>query len=355
MDNCDNSSIVFIFCGQAILWKTMALEFYNGNQIFRESMDRIDNYLKINYFNGESMLNKLRSFSDDESPNKDQFLSHSVLFMFQVSLFELYKSEGVNPSIIYGVSCGEMASLYCSGALTLKSACDLLMDRANLLEVVYKKCPKGFSFFGSIGCDDFIKNYSKKYPDVEIGGRHTDSFTLFGTCNSEQFEQILKEFAENGIQTKRLNTQIPFHTSGIDCVKEDALKIKDIEFNEFSFKTPTYTSSNGKIYNENNPFNMFRSIRDCLCTKIAIEDILRTLELNGKKKVIFVELSPHPIGSPLMFEIVKTLKSTIFTTTSNFEKNPNVIALSSLNKNNNDNIHFNENLKIIKRNISLKL
>ncbi|KAN0014955.1 hypothetical protein ACTFIU_001276 [Dictyostelium citrinum] len=353
MDNYDNAAIVFIFCGQAVLWKTMALDLYNGNQIFRESMNKIDSYLKINYFNGQSMLEKLRNLEPNESPNKDQYLSHAVLFMFQVSLFELYKSEGINPSFIYGVSCGEMASLYCSGALSLKSVCDLIMERARLMEIVGQKCTNGISFFATIGGDEFIERYSKKYPDVEIGGRHTDFSSLLGTSNSEQFDQLLKEFNENGIQIKRLNTQIPFHTSGIDCVKEEASKINDITFDDFSFTIPTYTSSNGKRFNESNPFNIFKSIRNCLCTKIAIQDILRTLESNGKKKVIFVELSPHPIGSPLMFEIVKTLNSRIFTTTSEFENNPNVISLASLNKNNNDNVHFNENIKLIKRHINL--
>ncbi|KAN0047663.1 hypothetical protein ACTA71_002047 [Dictyostelium dimigraforme] len=353
MDNCNNASIVFIFCGQAVLWKTMALELYNENQVFKQSMDRIDNYLKFNYFNGISMLNKLRSLNIDESPNKDQYLSHSVLFMFQVSLFELYKSEGVNPSFIYGVSCGEMASLYCSGAMSLKSVCDLLMERAKLMEIVTKNCTNGIPFFGSIGGDEYIEKYSKKYSDIEIGGRHTDFATLFGTSNSEQFNQLFKEFNENGIQIKRFNAQIPFHTSAIDCVKEDASKINDIEFNDFSFNIPTYSSSNGKRYDQFNPFNIFKSIRNCLCTKIAIQDILKSLESNGSKKVIFVELSPHPIATPMMFDIIKTFKSTIFTTTSEFEKNPNVISLSSLNKNNNDNIHFNENINIIKRHINI--
>ncbi|KAN0014957.1 hypothetical protein ACTFIU_001278 [Dictyostelium citrinum] len=348
----NNASIVFHFCGQGAHWKTMALDLYNENKIFKESMDRIDNYLKINYFNGESMLNKLRNLEPNEIPSKDQFLSHAVLFIFQVSLFELYKSEGIIPSLIYGVSCGEMASLYCSGALSLKSACDLLFERARLMELASKRCERAFLFIATIGDDEFNEKYSKKYPDIEIGGYLSNYSVLLGTCNYEQFDQILKEFNENGIQIKRLNTQLPFHTSGMDSILEDALKTKDIEFNDLSFTIPTYSSSNGYRYDQSNPFNIFKSIRKCFCTKIAFQNIFRNLELNGKKKVIFVELSPHPISSPIIFEIVKTLNSTIFTTTSDNDKNINVISLASLNKKSNDIKHLRENLKIIKRHIN---
>ncbi|KAN0041338.1 hypothetical protein ACTFIV_003876 [Dictyostelium citrinum] len=344
----NNTSIVFHFCGQAVLGKNVALELYNEKKTFRESMDRIDNYLKINYFNGESMLNKLRNLNLGECESSDQYLSHSVLFMFQVSLFELFKSECITPSFICGISCGEMASLYCSGALSLKSVCDLLVERARLMEIVSKNCPNGIPFFGTIGGEEFKEKYLKKYPDVEIGGRFSNFSSLLGTNNSEQFDQISKEFDEKGIKIKRFLSHIPFHTSSMDLCKEEALKIKDIDFNDFSTIIPIYNSSNGKIYDEENRFNIFKSIRNCLCTQISMEDIFRTLESNGKKKVIFVELSPHPIITPMVFEIVKTLNSQIFTTTSEFENNPNVISLSSLNKNNNDVIHFNNIIEKIK-------
>ncbi|KAK5581107.1 hypothetical protein RB653_001135 [Dictyostelium firmibasis] len=354
MDYSNTPPIVFIFCGQAVLWKTMALELYNENSVFRESMDKIDNYLKNNYFNGESMLNKLRLLNDDdESPNNNQYLSHSILFMFQVSLFELYKSEGISPSLIYGVSCGEMASLYCSGGVSLKNTCDLLIERARLIDKIVKNCPKGIPFFTSLGSDEFIEKYSKKYSDIEIAGIHTDFSLLMGTTNFEQFDQLFKEFKEKEIPIKRINACIPFHTSAMDFIKDDAFRIKEIKFDENSFTVPTYSSSNGKRYNENNSFNIFKSIRNCLCTKIAIQDIFNKIEINGSKKVIFVELSPHPIASPMMYEIVRTLKSTIFTTTNNDEINPNVISLSSLNKNENDNIVFNNGIKTIKRHINL--
>ncbi|KAN0014954.1 hypothetical protein ACTFIU_001275 [Dictyostelium citrinum] len=344
-----SNPIVFHFCGQAVHWGEMALELYNGNEIFRESMDKIDNYLKNNYFNGESMLNKLRRSNDEDKKNEDQYLTHAILFMFQVSMFELFKSQGIMPSFMFGISCGEMASLYCSGILSLKSACDLLIERARLMDSFYKYNPNGVPFFIKMGAEEFNEKYSNKYPQLEVSAKFSNSSTLMGTCNLDQFEQLEQEFKEKNIFIRRIPSKIPFHTSVLDCIKEDANKTKDIEIKNSNPCFQTYCSYNGKLYNESNPFNIFKSIRDCVVAEAIFHDIIKNIESKGAKKVIFVEISPHPILTNMVYENVKSSNSNVFTTVSNEDTDPNVISLSSLNKNNDDIEHVNNIINIIKK------
>ncbi|KAN0047662.1 hypothetical protein ACTA71_002046 [Dictyostelium dimigraforme] len=348
-----NTDIVFHFCGQAVHWGEMALELYNENHIFRKSMDHIDNYLKINYFNGQSMLEKLRKSCEEDKKNEDQYLTHSILFMFQVSMFELLKSEGITPSFIFGISCGEMASLYCSGAVSLKSVCDILVERAKLLDSFFKINQNGIPFFIKMGADEFIDKFSKKYVDIEVSARFSNSSTLMGTCNPNQFEQIILELKENNIYFRNIPSKIPFHTSALDCIKEDALKTRDIEIKNSNLIFQTYCSYNGKLFNESNPFNIFKSIRDCVEAETIFHDIIKKLELKGTKKVIFVEISPHPILTNMVYENVKSSKSDVFTTVSIDDSNPNVISLSSLNKNNDDIVHINNIINLIKKHTTI--
>ncbi|KAK5581109.1 hypothetical protein RB653_001137 [Dictyostelium firmibasis] len=350
MNSIEETPIVIYFCGQAVQWKTMALKLYNENSIFRESMDKIDNYLKNNYFNGESMLNKLRSLNDDEGTNnEDQILTHSILFMFQSSLFELFKSEGINPSFIFGISCGEMASLYCSGALSLQKVCDLLIERAKLMDKAMKINPNGFPIFVKIEKEEFNENYSKRYPEIEISAKFSNNSLLLATCNSDQNERFCQEIKEKEIFLRPIPSKIAFHTSAMDCIEEEAQKVKEIEFSANSFCIPTYCSYNGKLYDESNSYNVFKSIRNCVEANIVFQDILKSLESNGFKKVIFVEITPHPILTPILFENVKSIKSSVFTTISNDDPFPNVISLSSLNKSNDDIVHINSVLNTIKK------
>ncbi|EAL65235.1 hypothetical protein DDB_G0284373 [Dictyostelium discoideum AX4] len=343
--------IVFHFCGQAVHWGEMALELYKGNKIFRESMDKIDNYLKINYFNGESMLNKLRKSTNEDKNNEDQYLTHSILFMFQVSMFELLKSEMILPSCIFGISCGEMASLYCSGILSLKSVCDLLIERAKLMDTFYNLNPNGIPFFIKMGADQFNEKYSNKYSDLEVSAKFSNSSTLMATCNLEQFEQLEKEFKENNIFIKRIPSKIPFHSSALDCIKDYANKTKDVEIKNSNSNSiiQTYCSYNGKLYDQSNPFNIFESIRSCVDAESITHDIIKKFELNGAKKLIFVEISPHPVLTNMVYENVKSSKSNVFTTVSIDDTDPNVISLSSLNKNNDDIVHINNIINIIKK------
>ncbi|KAK5581108.1 hypothetical protein RB653_001136 [Dictyostelium firmibasis] len=353
MNGIEETSIVFHFCGQGVQWKTMALSLYNENSIFRNSMNRIDNYLKENYFNGESMLNKLRSLKDDGKKDDDQFLIHSILFMFQVSIFEIFKSEGIYPSFIIGISCGEMASLYCSGALSLKSVCDLLYERAKLMDKVVKINPFGIPFFIRMGNEEFIEKYSKRYPDIEICAIFSDDSLLLGTCNNDQFENFSQEIKEKGI-LRRIPSTISFHSSAMDCVKEDALKIKDIEFKNSNSTIPVYCSYTGKLYKESNSFNIFKSIRDCIQIKKIYQDFLKSLESNGTKKLILVEISPHPNPLQILLQNVKSLKSNVFKMVSTDDSNEKIIYLSSLNKNNDDNIHINNVIETIKNFAKIK-
>ncbi|KAN0000608.1 hypothetical protein ACTFIZ_001052 [Dictyostelium cf. discoideum] len=269
--------------------------------------------------------------------------------MFQVSMFELLKSEMILPCFIFGISCGEMASLYCSGILSLKSVCDLLIERAKLMDTFYNLNPNGIPFFIKMGAEQFNEKYSKKYKELEVSAKFSNSSTLMGTCNIEQFEQLEKEFKESDIFIRKIPSKIPFHTSALDCIKEYTNNIKDIEIKNSNSIIPTYCSYNGKLYDESNPFNIFKSIRGCVEAEAIFHDIIKKLELNGAKKLIFIEISPHPILTNMVYENVKSSMSNVFTTVSIEDTDPNVISLSSLNKNNDDIVHINNIINIIKK------
>ncbi|KAK5581106.1 hypothetical protein RB653_001134 [Dictyostelium firmibasis] len=349
INNENKPFIVFSFCGQALQSKTLALELYNGNKVFKESMDKLDSYIKNKYFNGESMLNKLRTQPDDAIPNSDQFVVHSFLFMFQVSIFELLKSEGITPSVIYGASCGEISASYCSGILDLETACNISFFRATIISKVSSLNPPAKLIGINVSNEEFIERFQRKYPKVEVIAKLKPDLVYVGCSDIEQVDSLFEDASNQGLELKSYPAKVAFHSSAMDCIKEDVLKQTIIPRPSI---IPIFSCVNGIQFNEKTfKFDqnyLFRNLRDTVENVITYHNIFKYIEENGGKKAIVVEISPNPTMLANIFDSLKTLNSKLFNPINENYKN-NITFLPTLDKTKNDVLSMNETIEEIKK------
>ncbi|KAM9964934.1 hypothetical protein ACTFIW_004729 [Dictyostelium discoideum] len=225
--------VVFFFSGQGGIHNKLAVELYEKEPVFKKWTDDIDNILKEKYY-GYSMIEKLKSINDDDREALyDQHLAHSILFILQISLFELYKHYDVTPDIIYGLSLGEIASSYCSGMIDLETACFVLYSRALSINKTFKEYDRTLVSV-DISEENFNSKYSLKFPSIEIACKiHAHTITLGGKISD--INQLFQLFDIDNVSYKRLPIASSFHTSSMESIKEEILNLS------FDYSQPTIT------------------------------------------------------------------------------------------------------------------
>ncbi|MCH9650133.1 MAG: SDR family NAD(P)-dependent oxidoreductase [Deltaproteobacteria bacterium] len=128
--------VVFAFSGQGGQWLGMGLQLLEEEPVFRRCLEECDRLL------GEhlewSLLAELGR-SPAESRLEAIEVAQPVIFSFQVALAALWRSWGIEPTVVFGQSLGEVAAAHVSGALSLEDAVLVVVTRSQLLRRVAGK------------------------------------------------------------------------------------------------------------------------------------------------------------------------------------------------------------------------
>lgn len=110
-----NPKVAFLFGDENSISQNMGNELYETQPIFRESVDRCR---KILHFYMENTLEKTLS------PN-----TQTSLFILEYSLFQLWKSWGIEPAAVMGEGVGEFVAACVSGVFSLEDALKLIVQK----------------------------------------------------------------------------------------------------------------------------------------------------------------------------------------------------------------------------------
>ncbi len=107
---------VMVFSGMGSPWPGMGMDLLRSEPIFRARLEQCDRALRP--LTGWSLL--------DEWIAADRFgdiaVGVPVLTALEISLFDLWRSWGVEPAAVVGHSSGEIAAAYAAGVLTIEEA-----------------------------------------------------------------------------------------------------------------------------------------------------------------------------------------------------------------------------------------
>ncbi|EGC39468.1 hypothetical protein DICPUDRAFT_147748 [Dictyostelium purpureum] len=326
---------VFVFCGQSSQYNTMALELYNNNEIFKQSMDLLD--CELSKYYGYSVLDKLRSIKDDDIISiHDPTYAQPAICMVQASLVQLYKHWGIEPSFLVGHSLGEVTASYCSGMIDLDTFCYVVYHRS-VLQSSTSGCGKMLSI--SISSDEFISNYSSSYQTIEIACYNSPT-SIVVAGNEDQLLNLSKELKEKGIFTAMLGSLSSFHTSSQMMIKD---KVLNLNFESKPPSIPSFSTTTSNLYDENTRFtaeHSFQNILNPVYFTQTITNLYNHIESNQLgNEIVFIEIAPHPTLSFYLKQMVPKKSST----TSNYFKDGEFISIySPLHKKKNDSLEINQ-------------
>jgi acyl transferase domain-containing protein len=207
---------VFLFSGQANLYRGMGAELFTTAPVFRKAVLECSRVLC--QYGVIHVENFIASKSDE---NQDDVLSQCACFVLQYALANLWQSWGVEPQLVIGHSLGEYAAFVVSGILKLEDALMLIAKRAQLM---VSRCAHGAS--GMVACKLSIaavhevsaRLFQNSEPLVVACDNTPEDCVVAGDLDSLRI--FLEHCKTEGIKAKQLQVPFAFHSPAMEPINQ---------------------------------------------------------------------------------------------------------------------------------------
>ena len=201
-----------MFSGQGSQYFHMGKQLYEGHDVFRGWMMRLDS--AVREISGYSVLEELYSVKRGKGDSFDRIaLTHPAIFMVEYSLAQCLMDSGVHPDLVLGASLGTFVAAAVAGCLDAEAALAAVLHQAATVE---RHCgPGGMTavladpaLFG----EDFLCGNS------ELAAVNFASHFVVSARQNE-LETIEETLRSRKVGFQRLPVTYPFHSRWIDSAR----------------------------------------------------------------------------------------------------------------------------------------
>lgn len=249
-------------------------QLYEQAPIFRQVIDRCNAIAEP--LLGKSLLDVLY-ISAAEKTAIDRIDNCTALFALQIALCELWKSWGIEPTVVMGASLGECAAAYVAGILSLE---DALKEAISLEQHVQSQSQKGtisLVFADEERVAAAIQPYADK---VFIGVFAGPMLTISG--EQQAVDAVIAALKAEGIKTIQPSVSYPYHSPLMELV--------EINFALSSPQIPIISGVTGQLSPDS--MTKIEYWRTMLQKPVRFSTGIQTMHQQGV--TVFVEIGPKP-------------------------------------------------------------
>ncbi|MEU2834745.1 type I polyketide synthase, partial [Streptomyces lavendulae] len=276
--------VVFVFPGQGSQWAGMAVELLDSSAVFRERLRACGEALAP--YVDWSLEDVLRGAPGAPALDSADDVVQPALWAVMVSLAELWRSFGVQPSAVIGHSQGEIAAAAVSGALGLDDAARVVALRSRLLGRLA-------GLGGMVSVPEPLADVTRR---LEQWGARLGIAAINGprsivvSGDADALDELLTTCTADGVRAKRVPVDYASHSAHVEIVESELAEAL-AGITPKPPQVPFYSTVTGEIVESADlgAAYWYTNLR----TTVRFEPATRRLLEDGHQ--VFIECSPHPV------------------------------------------------------------
>ncbi|MDQ0957039.1 acyl transferase domain-containing protein/acyl carrier protein [Streptomyces sp. B4I13] len=287
---------VFLFPGQGPQWEGMATELHDADARFRAFFDEAA--AAVEEFADFRVLDVLRGAAG-APPLERLDVVQPTLFVVCVALARLWMACGVRPAAVAGQSQGEIAAAHIAGVLTLQDAARVVVTRSRELTAITGRGGMVAVPLALTEVERLIAPYAGRISVGSVTGPR--SVTVSG--DAEPLAELLARLTEDGIRARRVPVDYASHCAQVEEVR-DALLAGFAPVRPRPAEIPFHSTVTGNRVEDTTTLDAaywYDNIR----RTVRFESTVRALAEAGQR--VFVEMSPHPVVTTAVGDILDDL------------------------------------------------
>ena len=275
-------AVGFLFTGQGAQYHGMARQLYQTSPVFRAVIDECDGALGDSFDLVGTLYSSERATSIDETA-----FAQPSLFAIEVALAQLWRSFGIEPTVLIGHSLGEYAAACVAGVLSREQAVRLLVERGRLTQALPSDGTMASVLASAATVADAIASIGS---DVSIAAYNGPQHVVISGARPE-VDRLLAHLSAHEIRCRPLRVSQAFHSALIEPALDPfAEALAKVNFKPAS--TVIISNLDGEVADRGALAKTSYWLQQ-MRSAVRFEQCVQSALKQGVTH--FVEIGPHPV------------------------------------------------------------